>query len=700
MSYHGFLRVATAVPALKVADCAYNAGRIIALMKEAENHQVSVLVFPELCLTGYTCADLFHQAILQRAAENALAEVALASASVYSGLAVIGLPLAADDQLFNCAAVVHGGRVLGLVPKSFIPNYKEFYEARWFAAGASARSRQLALGDVGTIPFGTDLLFAATDVEGLVVGVEICEDLWVPIPPSSFQALGGATILTNLSASNEVIGKAPYRQQLVQSQSGRCLAAYLYAASGVWESTTDLVFGGHCLIAENGTLLQESERFSREETLLVEDIDLDRLRAERLRTNYSFAAAPGFLGAGRQFRQVSFTLDRPAIPPRLVRAVEAHPFVPRSRERLRERCEEIFQTQVAGLARRLEHLLGRSDSTESRSDQTDKKLLTLGISGGLDSTLALLVACKTVDALGLRRDQVCACTLPGFGTTERTRHNAQALMEQLGVHAREIDIRALCLEEMRTLGHRPFGIDLEGLTVEELTARLGRLPAEGRQDLVFENVQARMRTSILMNSGFVVGTSDLSELALGWTTYNGDHMSMYNPNASIPKTLVKFLVRWAAENEFEGAARRILLDIVATDISPELLPAGADGKAVQATEEVIGPYELHDFFLFHFLRYGAPPEKILYLAGHASFDRDYAPAEVRLWLRLFVERFFKNQFKRSCLPDGPKVGTVSLSPRGDWRMPSDAEAAVWLDWLAREAAQELPQPGQQDSVRT
>jgi NAD+ synthase (glutamine-hydrolysing) len=661
---YGFLRVAAATPTLRVADCDFNTSHILDLMGRAESEGVAVLVLPELALTGYTCADLFQQLTLQRGAVAALAQLVHAGTTVFSGLTVVGLPLVVDDQLFNCAAVFHGGRILGIVPKSFIPNYKEFYEGRWFTAAATAHSRQIhLLGQ--TVPFGTDQLFAADNVEGLILGVEICEDLWVPIPPSSFQALSGATVLLNLSASNEVIGKAAYRRQLVVNQSGRCMAAYVYASCGVWESTTDVVFGGHCLIAENGTLLAESRRFGREDALLFRDIDLERLRADRLRTN-SFGEAQLSLGVSRTFTRVPFHLTRSAMPQPLAREIDPHPFVPRGEEQLRERCEEIFQTQVAGLAKRLEHI--------------GKPPMTIGISGGLDSTLALLVACKTCDALQQPRSNILAFTMPGFGTTSRTRSNAHALMQHLGVSGREVDIRALCLEEMRALGHRPFGIDLVGLTVEDLAVRLQRLAPDGCQDLVFENVQARMRTSILMNAGFVVGTGDVSELALGWCTYNGDHISMYNPNNSIPKTLVKFLVRWAAENEFDGAARRILLDVVATDISPELLPAGVDGRITQMTEGVIGPYELHDFFLFHFLRYGATPEKILFLAGQASFDKPYTREELAQWLRMFLQRFLAMQYKRSCLPDGPKVGSVSLSPRGDWRMPSDASAALWLAW--------------------
>jgi NAD+ synthase (glutamine-hydrolysing) len=664
MTHHGFLRVAAASPVLRVADCAFNAERVLALMARAEAERVSVLVFPELSITGYTCADLFQQIELQRGALDALSHVVKQSAAAFRGLAVVGVPIAVDDQLFNCAALVHRGRVLAVVPKSFIPNYKEFYEGRWFAAAATARSDEITLNGA-RVPFGTNFLFDATDVEGLVVGVEICEDLWVPIPPSSHQALRGATVLVNLSASNEVIGKANYRRQLVVNQSGRCIAAYVYSSCGVWESTTDVVFGGHCLVAENGSLLAESKRFQRDDLLLTADVDLDRLRIDRIRTN-SFGDAGLYVGAVLDYARLPFELGRGEPPADLLRAVDAHPFVPQGEERLRERCEEIFHTQVAGLAKRLEHV--------------GKPPVAIGISGGLDSTLALLVACKTMDALAVPRDRIRAFTMPGFGTTSRTRTNALALMRHLDVTAREVDIRPLCLEEMRALAHRPFGIDLERLDVAGLTEAFRRLPPEKCNDLVFENVQARMRTSILMNAGFVIGTGDVSELALGWCTYNGDHMSMYNPNSSIPKTLVKFLVEWAARNEFEGEASRTLLDVVATEISPELLPAGADGKITQSTEGTIGPYELHDFFLYHFLRFGMTPEKILFLARHARFHRDYAPEEVRRWLQVFVRRFFGNQFKRTCLPDGPKVGSVSLSPRGDWRMPSDASAALWLRW--------------------
>jgi NAD+ synthase (glutamine-hydrolysing) len=667
MIHHGFVRLATATPELRVADCAFNVERIADLLRQAEAEGVAIAVFPELALSAYTCADLFHHKPLLQSALAGLGQLLEVSAREFAGLFTVGLPLLVDDQMFNCAAVVHRGQVLGVIPKSYLPNYKEFYEARWFSPAANAHSREIRL--LGqTVPFGPDLLFPALDGEGLTVGVEICEDLWVPIPPSCAQALAGATVLLNLSASNEVIGKAAYRKQLVVNQSGRCLAAYAYTSCGVWESTTDVVFGGHSLIAENGTLLAESRRFLRQPQLIVADIDLDRLRADRVRIG-SFANS-AVHSSHQDFRRIGFTLGSregasgPAAG--LRRTIDAAPFVPKGQEQLRERCEEIFQTQVAGLARRLE--------------QIGVPPLAIGVSGGLDSTLALLVACKTCDALSVPHERIRGLTLPGFGTTPETRTNALALMRQLGVSAREVDIRAMCFEEMRAQGYRPFGISLEGLSLEELTVKLRHLPAEARQkgDLTFENIQARMRTSLLMNTGFVIGTGDVSELALGWCTYNADHMSMYNPNVSIPKTLVKFLVDWVARNEFDGEVRDTLLKIVATPISPELLPTDADGKAVQLTEHSIGPYELHDFFLFHVLRYGESPAKILFLATQTQFSRPYSTGEVRHWLGVFLRRFFTSQYKRSCLPDGPKVGSISLSPRGDWRMPSDASVAGWI----------------------
>src|SRR5581483_6789468 len=482
-----------------------------------------------------------------------------------------------------------------------LPTYQEFYERRWFAPAGAALTADVSLFGQ-SIPFGHDLLFTPTGWEELKIGVEICEDLWTPQPPSSWQAMAGATVLLNLSASNEVIGKAAYRRQLVTSQAARCLAAYVYSSCNCSESTTDLVFGGHCVIAENGALLAESSRFVMDDTLLVADVDLARLQAERVRMG-TFKEAGAFAPSGPSLRPIPFSLTPRPAPTRLAREIEAHPFVPRGEKDLRERCEEIFHIQVRGLGKRLLHL--------------QKPRVAIGVSGGLDSTLALLVACRTTDWLGMARDHIQALTMPGFGTTERTKTNAVTLLRELGVTGREVDIRSLCLEELRALGHRPFGIDLHNLTLDEFSDKLRRLTAEARQDVVFENVQARMRTSLLMNTAFVIGTGDLSALALGWATYTGDQMSMYNPNVSIPKTLVLFLVAWAAENEFTGAVRETLRAIVATPISPELLPTDQRGQGLQATETILGPYELHDFFLFHFLRYGAPPAIILYLASHA-----------------------------------------------------------------------------------
>jgi NAD+ synthase (glutamine-hydrolysing) len=661
---HGFVRAAAACPTLRVADPAANARATIELLERAEAEGVSVVVFPELGLTGYTCNDLFFQKALQDAAVDALFQVAEATASKFGGLAIVGVPLLNYDRLFNCAVGLADGKILGVIPKTHLPTYKEFYDGRYFASAAAAYYQSCQLrGELYS--FGTDILFEREGTGSLVVGVEVCEDLWTPIPPSSNQARHGAVLLANLSASNEAIGKAEYRRQLVCNQSARCIAAYIYSAAGVGESTQDLVFGGHCLIAENGVLLAESPRFAREDRLLVADVDLDRLHFNRAQTT-SFRDTFMAAEVGETYMRHTFPAAERNIGARLYRRVDAHPFVPAAAAELRERCDEIFHTQVAGLAGRLAHV--------------GTKTVAIGVSGGLDSTLALLVLCKTFDALGLDREGIRALTLPGFGTTPRTKANAVALMKVLGVGFREIDIRPMCFAEMKALGHAPFGINLDGLDLEAFTARLRTLPAERRNDLTFENVQARARTNLLMNTGFVIGTGDLSELALGWCTYNADHMSMYNPNVSIPKTLVKFLVGWAAENEFADDARTTLLDIVATEISPELLPPDADGR-LQSTESAVGPYELHDFFLYHFLRFGSPPSKILFLARHAKFDRPYTEQEIRDWLRVFLRRFFANQFKRSCLPDGPKVGSVSLSPRGDWRMPSDAQVALWLKEL-------------------
>lgn len=667
MDRFGFVRIGIATPRVAVGNPRANAAGMLDLIQRAATDGCDLVLFPELSLTGYTCADLFHQNTLLDAAEAELGWLAEQAARIFPGLVAVGLPARAAGRLYNVAALCQGGRLLGAVPKSHLPNYKEFYERRWFTPAQGNEPAILRLAGQ-EVPFGTDLLFAADGRPELVVGVEICEDLWIPIPPSCRQALAGASVLLNLSASNESTGKADYRRNLVVGQSARCIAAYAYAAAGVAESTTDLVFGGHSLLAENGSLLAEGTRFARAPQLIVADVDLERLHADRIRMTTFFEDTAAELrpirgGSGMPFRFVAFPppAERPVGRPR--RLIPAHPFVPSGQSQLAERCAEIFETQVAGLAKRVETARVTS--------------LHIGVSGGLDSTLALLVAAKTCDCLQLERRAIHGITMPGFGTTEHTRGNAERLMRILGVRSRQIDIRPLSLDTFRALGHRPFGLDVATMTQDEVTAALAQLGDGQLCDLVFENVQARIRTLLLMNAGFVVGTGDLSELALGWCTYNADHMSMYNPNASIPKTLVRFLVRWAADHEFEGEARTVLHSIADTVISPELLPAGAS-KQVQSTESTIGPYELHDFFLYHVLRYGFGPRKVLYLAEHAEFTGKYSPAEIRRWLKLFYQRFFANQFKRSCLPDGPKVGSVSLSPRGDWRMPSDADGKQWL----------------------
>ena len=658
MKRHGFVRVGTAAIRTRVANVDANVRAILELAEDAAGQGCEVIVFPELALTGYTCADLFQQSTLLNAAACGLAKLAQHWVNADALLAV-GLPVSVGARLYNCAAVLHKGRVLGLVPKRFIPNYKEYYERRWFVPACGSEPPTVDLAGQ-RIPFGIDLLFATADSR-LVVGIEICEDLWLPIPPSCAQALAGANLLLNLSASVENTGKAEYRRALVVNQSGRCVAAYAYAAAGVTESTTDLVFGGHSMIAENGQLLTESQRFERSPVLLTADVDVEQLAGDRQRMS---TFADQSLPACQSFRRIEFALAGQDRPGGLRRRVPAHPFVPADSAQLAERCQEIFATQTAGLAKRLE-TAGPLESVH------------IGVSGGLDSTLALLVAVKTCDLLGWNRQTVHALNMPGFGTSTRTRSNAGKLMDLLGVSAEHIDIRPLCADLFRTLGHRPFGIDPAGQSVDQLQVLLAQVPDDDRHDLVFENVQARVRTLLLMSRGFVIGTGDLSELALGWCTYNGDHMSMYNPNVSIPKTLVRFLVRWVADNEYSGELRQVLHSVADTVISPELLPAGLD-QEIQSTEGTVGPYELHDFFLFHMLRFGFGPHKILFLAEQASFDHEYSAGEIRHWLKVFYRRFFSQQFKRSCLPDGPKVGSVSLSPRGDWRMPSDADATAWI----------------------
>lgn len=663
----GFARVATAVPRLHLAEPLANARETVQMLEEAEREGVEIVVFPELGLTGYTCGDLFQHPVLLEGAWKALDTVREATLGQFSGAAVVGLPVRFQGRLYNCAAVLAHGELLGLVPKCHLPGHQEFYEVRHFASGLGMEGAFFQLGE-NQIPFGPDLVFPNRAIQGLTLGIEICEDLWVPSPPSSALAVGGATVLVNLSASNEVVGKPAYRKTLVLSQSGRCIAGYLYASAGVGESSSDMVFGGHTLIAENGTLLAEGNRFSHHNRLLIADLDLTRLNQDRLRSTTFFSKdQPG--NGQDKLRRISWGVSHrphPASIP-LRRFVDPHPFVPVHPAIRDERCEEIFSIQVEGLARRLR--------------QVPIRALTLGVSGGLDSTLALLVGVAALDRLGMPRHQLLGLSMPGFGTTKRTRENGEGLMRLLKVQSEVVDIREMTLADLRTQNHSPFGIDLAGKSVDKVHAELEKLPAQDRHDLVFENTQARIRTNLLMNKGFALGTGDLSELALGWCTYNADHMSMYGVNASVPKTLVRFLVEWIANTNYEGEIRDRLLDVAATPISPELLPTGPGGEPSQSTEASVGPYELHDFFLFHFLRYGACPFRIRWLARQARFKGAYSEEDINRRLHLFLLRFFGQQYKRNCLPDGPKVGTVSLSPRSDWRMPADASPSTWLGWL-------------------
>lgn len=660
MNSMGFVRVTAASHRTHIADPRANAQQTCSDLEKYRDSQV--VVFGELSLTGYSCGDLFSQDLLLQEAIQALKAVATATRN-QTQLVVVGLPIRVAGKLYNAAAAIAQGKVLAIVPKQYLANYHEFYESRWFTAADGSEPPTVAVEGLGEIPFGIDLLLESGK---LTVGIEICEDLWMPIPPSSLQAIAGANLLLNLSASNELVGKAAWRETLVRSQSGRCLAAYAYASAGPSESTTDVVFGGHCLVAENGALLAQSQRIGLDgcgwlnHSSATADIDLGRLAHDRQ-----------VIGSWQQSSQrISASFRRVPLPKDLYsdgarRAVLATPFVPAADRELHERCAEIFGIQCAALAKRVSRLPSNAQ-------------LVIGVSGGLDSTLALLVAAKMCAQQGLPTERIAGITMPGFGTTSRTLTAARQLMQHLAITADEIDIRPLCLDAFASLQHRPFGIDPSGLTIEQFTAALQKLTADNRHDLVFENVQARLRTMLLMSRGFVLGTGDLSEQALGWSTYNGDHMSMYNVNASIPKTLVRFLVQYLSEHEFSGPARECLQGIVETPISPELLPPSREGGIAQLTEDALGAYELHDFFLYHLLRFGMKPSKILALAGNAKFSCDYTPEEIRHTLHTFLTRFFQNQFKRSCVPDGPKVGSVSLSPRGDWRMPSDAEVAIWL----------------------
>lgn len=669
---HGFIRAAVGVPAVKVADPAFNAERTLALADKASAMKAAVALFPELGISAYSNEDLFHQDALLEATLRALANLAQESLDLTSVL-IVGAPLRLEGKLFNCAVVLYHGRVLGIVPKTFLPNYREFYEKRQFTSGRDACFREVSfLG--GIVPFGNDLVFAAETLGNFKLHVEICEDVWTPIPPSTYAALAGATVLTNLSASNIIIGKAEYRRSLCASQSGKCVAAYLYSAAGPGESTTDLAWDGHALIYENSELLAEAERFANQEQLITADIDLDRLQQDRMRLTSFNDAAADCRERVERIRRISFEFHVPEGSVPLQRTVARFPFVPSDAAERDQRCYEAYNIQVHGLMKRL--------------TSAGLQRVVIGVSGGLDSTQALIVAAKTMDRMGLGREQILAYTMPGFATSELTLNNARRLMRVLGVSAGEIDIKPSCLQMFRDIEH-PYS------------------RGEPVYDLTFENVQAGERTSHLfrlanLRHGIVLGTGDLSELALGWMTYGvGDHMSHYNVNVSVPKTLIQHLIRWVVvSGQFDAEANEILRSILSTEISPELVPhrAGDATEPAQRTAETVGPYELQDFNLYYISRYGFRPSKVAFLCHHAWADKNRGPwpdllggdqrheyelSTIKRWLEVFVYRFFKiSQFKRTAMPNGPKVGSGgSLSPRGDWRAPSDSEPTVWLEEL-------------------
>ena len=667
---HGYARVCACIPRIKVAEPAFNAARTIELAKRASAEHAAVAVFPELGLSAYTCDDLFHQDAVLGAVIVALEEITQATADLNT-LLLVGAPLVFEARLFNCAIAIHRGKCLGILPKTYLPNYREFYEKRQFSSGGAATISEVSL--LGqTVPFGNDIIFEAVGIDGLSVHAEICEDLWTPIAPSSWAALAGATVLTNLSASNITIGKAGYRRGLASSQSARCVSAYIYTAAGEGESTTDLAWDGHALIHENGNLLAESERFSSDEQCIFADVDLDRLRQERMRLTSFNDSARDHRDKLSTFRRVKFEFAAPSAAVPLRREVARFPYVPPDDATRDERCSEALNIQVAGLTQRLR--------------ASGIKKVVIGVSGGLDSTLALIVCCRTMDRLKLPRQNILAYTMPGFATSDRTKSSAWKLMEALGVTAHEMDIRKSAKQMLADIEH-PFAAD-------QLV-----------HDVTFENVQAGERTSHLFrlanhHSGIVIGTGDLSELALGWNTYGvGDQMSHYSVNASVPKTLIQYLIRWEMNRpETSSETRAVLNDILNTEISPELVPIGADGK-IQKSEDTVGPYSLQDFHLYYTTRFGLRPSKVAFLALHAWGDASKGkwpsdlPAsgriafdlpEIKKWLAVFLKRFFAtSQFKRSAMPNSPKVGSGgSLSPRGDWRAPSDSSAQAWLDELA------------------
>ena len=634
----GYVRVAASVPELKVANVEFNTKEVIKEIKALDKEGVQIVTFPELCLTGYTCADLFSQDILITKSKEAIKEV-IDSTKLLDIISIIGAPIVCDNQLFNCGVVINKGEILGVVPKTYIPNYGEFYEKRWFSTSNTLTSKTINLFGK-EVPIGIDLVFRDINDSKFAFGIEICEDLWSPKAPSVEAALNGATMIFNLSASNEVIGKAQYRRNLINMQSAKNVCAYIYSSSGVNESSTDLVFSGYAGISENGSMLVENERFNFKTNHIISDVDIQRLMNNRIK-DISFMG----IGAINNYRVINIDLKDNNND--LKRIYDAYPFVPSNEDKRAERCSEIINIQACGLAKRIKY--------------TGMKKCVIGISGGLDSTLAFLVIIEAYRKLGISFDNLIGVTMPGFGTTGRTYNNALTLMKNYGVTMREVSIKEASLQHFKDIG-------LE----------------ETDRSVTYENTQARERTQILMDiankeGGLVIGTGDLSELALGWCTYNGDHMSMYAVNTSIPKTLVRYLVKYFADIEQNEECKKTILDILDTPISPELLPPSKDGKIEQQTESVVGPYILHDFFLYHFMRYGASPDKIKYIASK-TFDGMYDEETIDKWLKFFIKRFFNQQFKRSCLPDGPKVGTISVSPRGDLRMPSDADSSIWLEY--------------------
>ncbi len=643
-----YIRVTAAVPDVSVADTDYNTQEICNKILEAESLGTDVVLFPELSVTGYTCADLFFQSQLITKTVEAISSIIMASRR-YKAVIIVGAPLKLDGQLFNCACVIKGGKLLGIVPKTFIPTYNEYYEKRWFSSASQLRTKSVLASEMGLyfvqdyeIPFGTDLIFSINNQVSF--GVEICEDLWAPLPPSTMLALNGADLIFNLSASNETISKRSYRRQLIIQQSASSVCGYVYASAGSSESTTDLIFSGHCCIAENGNLVKENEKRIDNDYIITADIDYGKLQHDRMKFK-TFNDCGDLHRPAAEMRRIVVSSEHMMNSDGALADVKKLPFVPSSRQDRLERCMSIFEMQVAGLKKRL---------------QVTKAKPCVGVSGGLDSTLALLVAVQAVREMGRKPDEVIGITMPCFGTTGRTYKNAVKLMETLGITVKEINIEDSC-----TLHASDIGYDLD------------------THDVTYENIQARERTQVLMDyacsvGGLVVGTGDLSELALGWCTYNADHMSMYGVNASIPKTLIRWMIDSISDYDVFTGSAEILKDIIDTPISPELLPPDESGMIAQKTEDVVGPYSLHDFFLYHMLRYGFSPSKIYYLACTA-FKDDFDSETVLKWLKVFYRRFFTQQFKRSCLPDGVKVGSICLSPRGDWRMPSDASSAIWLE---------------------